>query len=64
MSVFRKDKGGPISTQSAAVKEMFSWLQENLDTIGYGEVGLVFTVHDGKVVGEEYIKRRKRRVPL
>ena len=35
-------------------EESLRWLERELDQIRYGEVGLVFTLHDGQI-----IKRKK-----
>ena len=58
MALVRSDQ----ASQTVVVKSLLDWLTKNLDDIEYGEVGLVFTVHDGK---PQYVKKlleKKERV--
>jgi hypothetical protein len=43
-------------TTSSQVKTMINWLAEELSKTKYGEVGIVFTVHDAHVTKYEQIK--------
>jgi len=40
----------PIASQSSQVENYIMWLRTELRRVNYGKVGLVFTVHDDKVV--------------
>ena len=50
------------ASQTSAVKSLIDWLNHNLDDVGYGEVGLVFTVHDSKVQYVDKVLRKKERI--
>jgi hypothetical protein len=50
------------ASQTAAVRNLIDWLNRNLDEVCYGEVGLVFTVHDGRVQYVDKVLRQKERV--
>lgn len=49
MNIFPRKKTEGMATTSAAVDDLVEWLKGNLRTLNYGEIGLSFTVHDGKV---------------
>lgn len=38
-----------MATVGSAVEDLVTWLKEELSTMAYGEVGLTFTVHGGRV---------------
>jgi hypothetical protein len=42
-----------IATSSAEVDNLLGWLRGELVKTQYGKVGLVFTVHEGKIVAIE-----------
>ena len=46
---------------SSAVHSLIDWMIDNLDSIGYGEVGLTFTVHEGKIVDSVQVLKVARR---
>lgn len=58
MALVRNDQ----ASQTAVVKSLMDWLSKNLDEINYGEVGLVFTVHDGKPTFVDKVLRKKEKV--
>lgn len=58
MALVRNDQ----ASQSTVVRSLVDWLNKNLDEINYGEVGLVFTVHDGKPTFVDKVLRKKERV--
>jgi hypothetical protein len=38
-----------MATAGAAVEELVEWLKDELAGMRYGEVGLTFTVHGGRI---------------
>lgn len=44
---------GDISTSSSEVDNLLQWLRDELQRTQYGKVGLLFTVHEGKIVALE-----------
>jgi len=39
----------PLVTTSTAVDGLIDWIREQLQTVAYGEVGLVFTMHNSAI---------------
>ena len=50
-----------IPTSHMAVKDSLTWLDEEVQRSEYGEVGVIFTMHAGRVVGIEKVDRKKYR---
>ena len=38
-----------MATAGAAVEDLVTWLKDELASMAFGEVGLTFTVHGGRV---------------
>ena len=49
----------PIMTAQSIIKPALEWLASALCDNAYGEVGVMFTLHDSRIVGVEQIERRK-----
>ena len=49
----------PITTTSSVVDDYISSLKNDLKNKQYGKVGIVFTVHESKIVNVQEIKETK-----
>ena len=45
-------------------KELINWFEKELDKTPYGRVGLVFVLHEGKIVKIEKIHHKKLEYPF
>lgn len=42
--------------------ELLEWLQNEVDQINYGEVGLILIVHDGQIVRHRKVVEKKEQL--
>lgn len=54
MTVYKIKKA--LTTTSTAVDDLIHWMREQLDSVSYGEVGLVFTMHNSAISRAKKIK--------
>jgi len=40
------------------------WLENEIDRVYYGEVGFIFKIHNGKIVGWEKISHKKEKIEV
>jgi len=53
----------PKPSPSCSTPELIRWLERTLDTIEYGEAGIVFHLRAGQVTHVELILRRTLKIP-
>ena len=41
----------PIATSAGEIDDLLTWLRDEIKRTAFGEVGLSFRLHEGKVVG-------------
>lgn len=44
--------------------ELIEWLENEIDTINFGEVGFILKIHEGNIVGWEKISRKKEKIEV
>lgn len=49
----------PIATTSAAVSGYITDMEKDLSLAEYGKIGIVFTIHNGKVVYVQEIREKR-----
>ncbi len=44
--------------------EYIEWLEIEIEKINFGEVGVLFKIHEGKIVGWEKISHKKEKIRI